>query len=180
LIYVLVHASRDAAKKSWAAFVADPEWKAAQKASEVNGRLVAKDESYYMQATDYSPEIKAAQAGPRVFELRDYTASAGNLAALDARFRDHTVGLFSKHGMQHLAYWHLMPDQKGADRRLIYLLAHKSREAGLESFGAFRKDPAWVAAREASEQKAGGSLTEGGMAGVKSIYMQATDYSRTK
>jgi hypothetical protein len=180
LIYVLAHASRDAAKKSWAAFVADPDWKSAQKASEVNGRLVAKVESYYMQATDFSPEIKSTQAAPRVFELRDYTASAGNLAALDARFRDHTVGLFSKHGMQNLAYWHLMPDQKGADRKLIYILAHKSPAAGAESFAAFRKDPDWLKAREASEKKAGGSLTEGGMAGVKSTYMQATDYSRTK
>lgn len=180
LIYVLAHASRDAAKKSWAAFVADPDWKSAQKASEVNGRLVAKVESYYMQATDFSPEIKSTEAAPRVFELRDYTASAGNLAALDARFRDHTVGLFSKHGMQNLAYWHLMPDQKGADRKLIYILAHKSPAAGAESFAAFRKDPDWLKAREASEKKAGGSLTEGGMAGVKSTYMQATDYSRTK
>lgn len=180
LIYVLAHASRDAAKKSWAAFVADPDWKSAQKASEVNGRLVAKVESYYMQTTDFSPEIKSTQAAPRVFELRDYTASAGNLAALDARFRDHTVGLFSKHGMQNLAYWHLMPDQKNADRKLIYILAHKSPAAGAESFAAFRKDPDWLKVREASEKKAGGSLTEGGMAGVKSTYMQATDYSRTK
>ena len=180
LIYVLGHASRDAAKKSFAAFGADPEWKAAQKASEANGKLVNKVESYFMQATDFSPAIKSAQAGPRVFELRDYTASEGNLAALDARFRDHTVKLFEKHGMKNLAYWHLMPDQKGADRRLIYLLAHKSQEAGAASFDAFRQDPEWVKARADSEAKAGGSLTEGGMAGVKSTYMKATDYSPMK
>lgn len=180
LIYVLAHASRDAAKKSWADFLADPDWKAAAKASEANGKLVSKLESHFMQATDYSPAVKASKAEPRVFELREYTASAGNLAALDSRFRDHTLALFKKHGMENIAYWHLIPDQKGADLKLIYILAHKSPEAGAASFDAFRKDPIWVEAKAASEKKAGGSLTEGGMAGVKSTYMKATDYSPTK
>jgi hypothetical protein len=180
LIYVLAHASRDAAKKSWADFLADPDWKAAAKASEANGKLVSKLESRFMQATDYSPAIKTSKAEPRVFELREYTASEGNLAALDSRFRDHTLALFKKHGMENFAYWHLMPDQKEANRKLIYILAHKSPEAGAASFDAFRKDPIWIEARAASEKKAGGSLTEGGMAGVKSTYMKATDYSPTK
>lgn len=180
LIYVLRHASRDAARKSFAAFGQDPDWKAAAKASEANGKLVAKIESYFMEPTDYSPVIKSSKAEPRVFELREYTASTNNLAALDARFRDHTVKLFAKHGMQNLAYWHLTPGQKNADSKLIYIIAHKSPEAGAASFGAFRQDPDWVKARAESEKKAGGSLTEGGMAGVKSTYMKATDYSPTK
>ena len=178
LIYMLAHASRDAAKKSFAAFGADPEWKAAQKASEANGKLVTRLESYFMQATDYSPAIKSSKTDPtRVFELREYTASAGNLAALDARFRDHTLGLFAKHGIQNVAYWHLMPDQKGATNQLIYIIAHQSQDAGAASFDTFRKDPNWVKAKDASEKKAGGSLTESGMAGVKSTYMRPTDYS---
>jgi hypothetical protein len=134
-----------------------------------------------MVPTDYSPAIKPAKASPeRTFELREYTASAGNLAALDARFRDHTVNLFNKHGMQQLAYWHFMPNQKNADNALLYLLAHKSKEAAAESFAAFRADPVWIKAKEESEKKAGGSLTEGGMAGVKSTFMKPTDYSPTK
>lgn len=181
LYYVLAYPSREAREKSWKAFLADPDWKAAYKASHVNGTLVAKAESYFMQTTDFSPMSKASKSNtPRVFELREYTASAGNLAALDARFRDHTVKLFEKHGMENLWYWHLTPDQKGADNKLVYFLAHKSPEAGKASFGAFRQDPAWVEARAASEKKAGGSLTEGGMAGVKSTYMRPTDYSPTK
>ena len=181
LIYLLAYPSREAQKTSWKEFGADPDWKAAAKASEVNGKLVSKVESVFLNATDYSPAIKSAKAvTPRIFELRIYTASAGNLDALDSRFRDHTVQLFSKHGMEHVGYWHPMPGQKGADNTLIYLLAHKSKEAADASFKAFRVDPGWMAAREASEKKAGGSLTEGGMAGVKSIFMQPTDYSQTK
>jgi hypothetical protein len=55
LIYVLAFPSREAARKSWKEFGADPEWRAAMKASEVNGKLVDKVESIYMNPTDYSP-----------------------------------------------------------------------------------------------------------------------------
>ena len=181
LIYVLAFPSRAARDKSFAAFGADPEWKAAQKASELNGKLVNKMVSHFMEATDFSPAIKPSKSEPdRVFELREYTASEGHLANLDARFRDHTLALFTKHGMQNVGYWHLSADQKGADRKLIYILAHKSQAAGLASFESFRKDAAWVKAKDASEKKAGGSLTEGGMAGVKSTYMRPTRYSPTQ
>src|SRR6185369_13465342 len=89
LIYILAYPSREARDKSWKEFIADPDWKAAQAASEVQGRLVTKVESVFMSATDYSPPIQAgAGSEPRVFELRTYTASAGNLEALNARFRD--------------------------------------------------------------------------------------------
>jgi len=181
LIYVLAFPNRDARDKSFKAFGADPEWKTAAKASEANGKLVNKIESYFMQATDYSPAIKPSKGSEsRVFELRDYTASEGNLAGLDARFRDHTLKLFSKHGMENLGYWHLTPGQKDAERKLIYILAHKSPAAGKASFDAFRQDADWIKAKAASEKKAGGSLTDSGMAGVKSTFMQATDYSPTR
>ncbi len=55
LIYIISHESRDAAKKSWTAFAADPEWKKVRDASEANGKIVSKVESVYMDATDYSP-----------------------------------------------------------------------------------------------------------------------------
>jgi hypothetical protein len=55
LIYVLAHESREAAKKSWAAFAADPEWKKVSAESQVNGRIVEKVESVFAEATDYSP-----------------------------------------------------------------------------------------------------------------------------
>ncbi|MBL8173117.1 MAG: NIPSNAP family protein [Bryobacterales bacterium] len=54
LIYLLAHESRDAAKKSWDGFRADPEWKKVQTASEVNGKIVEKVESVYLDPTDFS------------------------------------------------------------------------------------------------------------------------------
>jgi len=54
LIYILEHQSRDAARASWAAFSKDPEWLKAKAESEAGGRIVAKAESVFLTATDYS------------------------------------------------------------------------------------------------------------------------------
>ncbi len=54
LIYVISHASRDAAKKSWEDFRADPDWKKVQTASEANGKIVQKVDTVYMDPTDFS------------------------------------------------------------------------------------------------------------------------------
>jgi hypothetical protein len=179
LIYVLEHQSREAAKESFKAFGADPEWKAAAKASEANGKIVAKIESIFMTPTDYSPALKVEKsAKPRVFELRTYTTPPGKLDALHARFRDHTMKLFSKHGMSHLAYWTPTDAEKGVGTKLIYILAHDSKEAGLASFTAFRADPDWIKAKGDSEAANGGPLTIQPQAkGVKSVYMKAVDFS---
>lgn len=179
LIYLLAYPSREARDKSWKAFGADPEWQKAYKASEVNGALVAKVEQTFLTATDYSQRPKPSADGePRTFELRDYTAASGKLGALNARFRDHTLALFSKHGMTHIGYWTPAAGERGADNKLIYILAHKSKEAAAASFKTFREDPDWIKARTASETEAGGSLTE--KDGVKSLFMAPTDYSRMK
>jgi hypothetical protein len=111
--------------------------------------------------------------------VRIYKTPPGRLDHLNARFRDHTVKLFSKHGMQNIGYWTPMDEKDGKENTLIYILAHKSREAAAASFDAFRKDPDWIAARKASEEKAGGSLTEA-QGGVTSIFMTPTDYSPTR
>lgn len=55
LIYVLAHPSREAAKKNWADFQADPEWQKVSRESQVNGRIVSKVESVFADSADYSP-----------------------------------------------------------------------------------------------------------------------------
>ncbi len=178
LVYVIAFPSREASAQSWKEFRADPDWQSAAKASEANGKLLTKVESVFLNATDFSPAIQPSAAAPRVFELRTYTTTPGNLGRLQARFRDHTVALFQKHGMTNLFYWIPMADQKNADNTLVYFLAHTSADAAKASFTAFRNDPVWVAARDASEKDAGGSLTVAD--GVKSEFLKATDFSPTK
>jgi hypothetical protein len=55
LIYILEHKSRDAAKKSWDDFRADPEWQKVYEESQRDGRLTSNVESVFMTATDFSP-----------------------------------------------------------------------------------------------------------------------------
>ncbi len=179
LIYILEHAGVEAKDRSWKAFLADPEWQAARKASEVDGGLVAKMECVFLQATDFSPVPKpAASDPPRTFELRTYTSSPGNLSRLLARFRDFTMKLFEKHGITNIAYWTPAPGDPRAGNTLIYLLAHKNPQAAAASFAAFRADPDWIKAKADTEQAAGGSLTVTN--GVQSVLLQPTDYSPMK
>lgn len=178
LIYVIAHRSREAAKESWKNFSADPVWKDVSAKSQVAGKLVAKVESVYLSGADFSPKVADYNGAPRVFEMRSYTTPEGKIAALDARFRDHTCALFAKHGMTNLGYYHPVDADKGAGRTLIYFLAHANREAAAKSWAAFRADPVWVAARAASEKAAGGSLTAPD--GVKSVFLVPTDFSLVK
>jgi len=179
LIYLLAFPSRETREKAWKEFGSDPDWKAAQKASEANGRLVTNVVSTLLAATDYSPAVTVSAAPEtRTFELRTYTATPGHLDNLNARFRDHTVALFQRHGLSSFGYWLPLKGQKGADNTLIYILAHRSKEGADAAFKAFREDPEWVQVRKASEEKAGGSLTV--QDGVQSVFMKPTDYSPTK
>jgi NIPSNAP protein len=116
----------------------------------------------------------AAEPGPRTFELRTYTAAPGKLEALNARFRDHTNALFAKHGMTIIGFWVPSDKDKGSDNTLVYLLAFPDRAGREKSWDDFRKDPQWIAARDASE--ASGKLVEK----VDSLILTATDYSPMK
>ncbi len=178
LVYVMAYPSREAREASWKAFMADPDWNAARKASEESGKIVTKVESMLLGALDFSTEIKPGVAAPRIFELRTYTSTPGNLERLLSRFRDHTRNLFARHGMTNLWYWKLMPGQPGTGSTLVYLLAHKDELTARVSWAGFRADPDWITARTASEKDAGGSLTAAN--GVKSEMLKATDYSPTK
>lgn len=106
----------------------------------------------------------------RVYELRTYTTLEGRLPALHARFRDHTMKLFAKHGMENVIYCTPLDEE----HKLVYLLAHPSREAAKEAFLKFRDDPEWIAARNASE--ADGKI----VAKVESVFLTPTDYSPMK
>jgi hypothetical protein len=172
LHYVVRHSSREAAKASWTAFVNDPAWIKARDASEADGKIVAKVDSIYLATTDYSPEFPAL-TGKHIYELRTYVTNDGKLGDLDARFRNHTIKLFEKHGMINLPYFHPTDADKGAGKTLIYLLAHDSVEAAGKSFDAFRQDPDWIKARDASEA-AGKILVQP----PSSVFLKPVDFSK--
>ena len=177
LIYLIAYPNREARDASWKAFMADPDWKAAYAKSTEGGKLVRKVDKVFLHPTVYSPTLTIEATEPsRLFELRRYTTNAGKLPNLDARFRDHTIDLFAKHGMANLIYFHLAPDQKGAENTLLYLISHEDAKKRDASFEAFRLDPKWQKAREESE-KEGKLLVKGG---VESLLLAPVDYSPIK
>ena len=120
-------------------------------------------------------QAKPDQPASKLYELRTYTTEEGRLPALHARFKDHTIKLFEKHGMQNVIYFTpLDKDGTPIDNKLVYLIAHKNLAARTASFGAFGKDPEWVAARDASEKV--GKI----VAKVESQLFVPTDYSPMK
>ena len=114
-----------------------------------------------------------AQSKSRVYELRTYTAHPGKLNDVVARFRNHTIKLFEKHGMKNVGYW-VPQDAPLSENTLIYIVSHESRDAAKKSWDAFRNDPAWHKARDASEVN--GKI----VAKVDAVFMDATDFSALK
>lgn len=104
-----------------------------------------------------------------VFELRIYHAAPGKLDAMLARFRDHTVALFTRHNMKSVGYF--VPQDAPDSDKLIYILQHPSREAAESNWAAFQADPEWKAVKAGSEGN--GPL----VAKIERWYMDPTDFS---
>jgi hypothetical protein len=104
----------------------------------------------------------------RCFELRTYrvTGAVGDLNLLHARFRQHSMRILRKHGMDIMGFW------QQADRpdTLMYLVAYRDAAAREAAWVAFQSDPEWANVAKAMEV----SLT------VESTYMVATDYAPMK
>ena len=114
-----------------------------------------------------------AFAQNRVYELRTYTCHDGRLEALKARFRDHTIAIFKRHGMESIGYW-VPQDPEKSKNTLIYILAHPSLEAAKKNWAAFQADPEWVKAKAASEVDGPIVLK------TESVYMDPTEFSGLK
>ena len=117
--------------------------------------------------------VANAQAGKQVFELRTYTAPEGKLGELQARFRNHTIGIFDKHGMKSIGYW-TPQDAPLSQNTLIYILEHANRDAAKKSWADFRADPEWQ--KVSAESQVNGRI----VSKADSVFMDATDFSPIK
>jgi len=113
--------------------------------------------------------LSTAAAGEnRFFELRTYYAAPGKLEALEARFRDHTIALFEKHGIVNIGYWTPVTN---TNNTLVYLLAFPSRADREKAWKEFGSDPDWQAVVKESEKN--GRLVQK----VDSVLLMPTDFS---
>jgi hypothetical protein len=111
-----------------------------------------------------------AEDSAAVFELRVYHTAEGRLPALLARFRDHTVGLFTRHGITSVVYWTPL-DEPLKDRTLFYILKFPSREEAAKRWKAFQDDPEWIKVK--AESEASGKIVEK----IDSTFLELTDFS---
>jgi hypothetical protein len=130
-------------------------------------------------ATDVAGLAQAAGAGTTtggedvVYELRVYHTNEGKLGDLLTRFRDHTITIFNRHGMESVAYW-TPTDDPLKDQTLFYILKHPSRAAAKANWAAFQADPEWKQVSAASE--ANGKIVNK----VDSTFLKLTDFSPKK
>lgn len=118
------------------------------------------------------PAVAADAPKGKYYEMRIYTAASGKMDALHARFRDHTLKLFKKHGIENVAYWTAV-DEKNAGK-LVFVIAYPDQASRDKLWNAFAQDPEWLKAKEASEKD--GKLVDK----VEQVFMSATDYSPVK
>jgi len=108
----------------------------------------------------------------RVYELRTYTCYDGKLDALKARFRDNTIRIFKKHGIESVGYW--VPEDERSKNTLIYIVVHPSREAADKNWKEFQDDPEWK--KVAAESEANGKIVQK----VDRVFMDPTEFSKLK
>src|SRR5262250_2192664 len=110
---------------------ADPNWQQVRAQTEASGPIVAQVLNTFMRLTPYSPQ--QPQIRSNVQELSIYDAMPGKLSALHDRFAKHTMGLFSKYGIDNIAYW---VDDVGTSNRLTYMLGYPDLGAREKSWAA--------------------------------------------
>ena len=103
-----------------------------------------------------------------VYELRIYKCMPGRKGDVLARFRNHTMGLFKKHGIEVVGFWDTLV---GESDDLIYITKYSSWEEREKRWNAFQADPEWR--KPWQQSNAQGFIVEH----VRTSLLAATDFS---
>ncbi len=103
-----------------------------------------------------------------LYELREYYVLPGRMPNMLARFRDHTTKIFDRLGITNIGYW---TEEIGSQNRLTYIIAFRDMADREQKWAAFREDPEWIKARDASELD--GQIVED----VENRLLNPTDFS---
>lgn len=106
-----------------------------------------------------------------LYELRTYKASPNQMPALHARFRDHTLALFPRHGITSVVYWTNLVG--GHNDELTYMVSFESMAARQDAWASFAADPDWQKVFKDSNAAAAGLLSEW----IDNRFLLSTDFS---
>jgi hypothetical protein len=96
-----------------------------------------------------------SQEDAMIYEYRAYYIVPGRMPDIQRRFRDVTMGLFTKHGIRVVGFWETVI---GESNELVYICAYDDLAHRERAWRAFMADPEWQAAKKSSE--AAGPLVE--------------------
>ena len=84
-----------------------------------------------------------------IHELRSYEIVPGRMPAMHARFQNHTLGFFKRHGIRVVGFWEAIIGTSNVLHYLVQFddLAHRER-----AWAAFVADPDWQGVRAESEK----------------------------
>lgn len=107
-----------------------------------------------------------------IYELRIYRTLPGRLPNLLARFQDHTLRIWARHGIRQAGFWTTLAGESAND--LTYLLAWESLAEREEKWPKFATDPEWLKVR--GESEADGPIN----ANVANSFLMPTAFSSVK
>jgi hypothetical protein len=107
-----------------------------------------------------------------IYELRVYRAVPNQMPKLLARFREHTLAIWEKHGIRPLGFWTTLVGE--SNNELTYILQWESLADRERRWTAFLNDPVWRRARDESERD--GPL----LANIANQMLAPTDFSALK
>lgn len=153
MTYMWAAADEAARNAGLAAFAGSAEWRDYAKDEQAReGNIVARVENTLLRTTPYSPTPKISGG---IQELRVYHAMPGRLPEVNARFANHTLGFFKKHGVGVVGFW---TEVYGTSNRLVYMTEFENLAARETLWSAFAGDPEWHKARAETEKN--GPLVE--------------------
>ena len=76
-----------------------------------------------------------------IYELRTYEAAPGKLGALHARFRDHTLRIFARHGLGVVGFWTYA--HGGWSDQLVYMMKFEDMADRARKWASFVADEEW-------------------------------------
>lgn len=85
-----------------------------------------------------------------IYEIREYTTVPGRMPALVKRFKDHTLRIFERMGME-VTFISLTELGENSNNELVYVMRFDSHDDMATKWAAFMADPEWREARAASE-----------------------------
>ncbi len=107
-----------------------------------------------------------------IYELRIYQALPGRLPNLLARFQNHTLRIWEKHGIRQAGFWTTLVGE--SNNELTYLLAWESLAERERKWNAFAADPEWNAVRAETEKD--GPIN----ANIRNQFLTPTAFSAVK